>query len=123
MLSSSTTAVSHRDAVEPVPADHASLHPRRGGGGVAAATGAGGAPSTVSASPAPVLITEQQVIFATAAAGAASRIAATRRPWIVLIRQRLSAWSSTLREPRRSYPRLRSSYIEYAAMAREMERL
>ena len=123
MLSSSTTVVSHRDAFEPSPADHASLHPRRGGGGAGAATGAGDAPSTVSASPAPVLVTEQQVIFATAAAGAASRIAATRRPWIVLIRHRLSAWSSTQREPRRSYPRLRSSYIEYAAMAREMERL
>lgn len=123
MLSSSTAVVSHRDAVEPLPADHASLHPRRGGGGVAAATGAGETPSTVFASPAPVLITEQQVIFATAVAGAAPSTAATRRPWIVLLRQRLSAWSGTQRGPRRYYPRLRPSYIEYAAMAREMERL
>lgn len=102
MLSSSTTVVSHRDAVEPLPADHA---------------------STVFASPAPVLITEQEVMFATAVAGGAPPTAAARRPWIVLLRQRLSAWASTQREPRRHYPRLRPSYIEYAAMAREMERL
>ena len=123
MLSNPTTVASHRDAIEPLPADHASLRQPRGGGGVAAATGAGEAPSTASASPAPVLITEQEVIFATAVAGAARPAAATRRPWIVLLRQRLSAWSSTQREPRRYYPRLRPSYIEYAAMAREMERL
>lgn len=123
MLSNSTTVVSHRDAIEPLPVDHASLRPHRDGGGVAAATGAGKAPRTVSASPVPVLITEQQVIFATAAAGAAPPTAATRRPWIVLLRQRLSGWSSTQREPRRYYPQLRRSYFEYAAMAREMERL
>jgi hypothetical protein len=122
MLSSSTTVVSHRDAVEPLPADHASLHPHHGGGGMAA-TGAGEAPSTVFASPAPVLITEQEVMFATAVAGGAPPTAAVRRPWIVQLRQRLSAWASPQREPRRHYPRLRPSYIEYAAMAREMERL
>jgi hypothetical protein len=90
---------------------------------VAAATGAGETQSVVSASPAPVISTEQQVMFATAAAGAASHTGATRYHRIVLLWQRLSLWSSTQRQPRRYYPQLRSSYIEHAAMAREMERL
>ena len=118
MLSSPTTVASHRDAVEPLPADHASLHPPRGGGGVAAATAAGEAQNAVSASPAAVVITEQQVMFATAA-GAAP----IRRAWIVTLWQRMSQWTSAQREPRGYHPQLRPSYIEHAAMAREMERL
>ena len=74
------------------------------------------------AATAPVLLTEQQVIFATAA-GLVSRPAAIRRPWISRIWQRLSLHSDTQRQPRRHYPPLRASYIEHAAMARAMERL
>ncbi|ORW26134.1 hypothetical protein AWC19_05050 [Mycobacterium palustre] len=70
----------------------------------------------------PVLITEQQVMFATAG-GSAAHGAAARRGWIALLRQRVSLWSAGRREPPRHYPRLRPSYIERAAMAREMERL
>lgn len=123
MLSSPTAAASHRDAAEPLPADHASLQTPVMGGGVPAATGAGEALSTASASPEPVLITERQLLFATAAAGAAPETTAVRRGWIGLLWQRLSQRSASQREPRRDYPRLRPSYIENAAMSREMERL
>ena len=128
MLSSPATAASHRDAVEPIdprrrtPAGHAAPHTPIVGGGVAAATGAGEAQSLVTASPAPVLVTEQQVMFASAVTGAASPTAGVRQRWIVLVWQRLSLWSDTEQQPRRNYYR-RSSYIEQAAMAREMERL
>jgi len=129
MLSSPATAASHRDAVEPsdpsrpTPAGHASPHTPLVGGGVAAAPGAGEAQSLVTASPAPVLVTEQQVIFASAVTGAASSTSGVRQRWIVLVWQRLSLWSNTEQQPRRNYPYRRSSYIEQAAMAREMERL
>ena len=129
MLSSPATAASHRDAVEPsdpsrrTPADHASPDTPLVGGGVAAVTGAGAAESLVTASPAPVLITEQQVMFESAVAGAASPTAGVRQRWIVLVWQRLSLWSNTEQQPRRNYPYRRSSYIEQAAMAREMDRL
>lgn len=106
MLSSPTTTASQRDAVAPLES-----------------TGAGEAQSLVTASPAPVIITEQQVRFASAAVGVATHTAAVRRSWIVSLWQRLSAPPSHQREPRRSYPYYRSSYIEHAAMAREMERL
>jgi hypothetical protein len=123
MLSNPTAAASYRDAVEPLPAAHASLQTPLLGGGAPAATGAGEAQGTVPASPEPVLITEHQVMFATAAGGAAVHTVAVRRGWIVLLRQRLSRWSTSQREPRPYYARLRPSYIEHAAMAREMERL
>jgi hypothetical protein len=117
-------AASHQDADVPLeltahtPAGHASLQTP-----VEGAVDAGEAQSLVTASPAPVLITEQQVRFATAAVGAASNTAAIRQPWISLVWQRLSLRSSTHHEPRRVYPYRRSSYFEHAAMAREMERL
>ena len=123
MSSNPTAAASHRDAVEPLPADHTSLQTPFVGGGVSAATGAGEAQGTVPASPEPVLISEHQVMFATAAAGAASRTAVIRGGWIVLLWQRLSRWPTSQPEPRSHYARLRPSYIEHAAMAREMERL
>jgi hypothetical protein len=122
MLTNPTTVASHRDAVEP--SSHASLHAPLVGGGVTAATGAGETHSIVPTSPAPVLITEQQVRFATAAAGVGSHTAAIHHSWIVALWQRLSLSSSAHRPPRRRhYPQFRSSYIEHAAMAREMERL
>jgi hypothetical protein len=116
MLTSPTAAASRPDAIGPVLDDHASLQTPVLGGGVSAATGTGEALGIASASPEPVLITEQQVMFATAAAAAP-------RGWIVMLWQRLSLRSATRREPRRSSLRLRPSYIEHAAMAREMERL
>jgi hypothetical protein len=128
MLSSPNAVASHRGAValfesgRRTPAGHPSLHTPLVGGGVPAAMGAGETQSVISASPAPVLITEQQVMFATAA-GAAWRTAAIRRPWIVLLWQRLPLRPSTQHPPRRNYPPRRASYIEHAAMAREMERL
>jgi hypothetical protein len=127
MLSSPNAVASHRDAVAPSepsrrkPAGHASPHAPLMGGGVAA--GAGEAQTAIPASPPPVLISERQVMFATAAAGTAARTAVTRRPWLIVLRQRLSLRSDAERQPRRMYPPRRPSYIERAAMAREMERL
>lgn len=128
MLPGPNAVASHRGAVElfqsgrRTPAGHASLHTPLVGDGVPAAMGAGETRSVISASPAPVLITEQQVMFGTAAS-TAWRTAAIRRSWIVLLWQRLSRRPSTQHQPRRNYPPQRASYIEHAAMAREMERL
>ena len=127
MLSSPNAVASHRGAVHslnPVAARPPAMrhYTPLVGSGVPAARGAGETRSVISASPAPVLITQQQVMFATAA-GAAWRTAAIRRPWIVLLWQRLPLRPSTQHPPRRNYPPRRASYIEHAAMAREMERL
>jgi hypothetical protein len=127
MLSSSKTVAPHQDAAaafEPsrAPAGHVPPHLPHVGGGVVAAPGAGEAQRTTTASPVPVFISERQVMFATAAAGAASQTAQVRRPWLALLGQWLSPRSDAQREPRRYYA-LRPSYIERAAMAREMERL
>jgi hypothetical protein len=109
MLSSPKTVASHRDAVAPfgtgrrTPNGHASPH-------------------NISASSAPVLITEREVMFATAVAGVASQSAAVRRPWIIGLRQRLSLRCSTRRQLRRIYPPPRPSYIERAALAHEVQR-
>jgi hypothetical protein len=112
MLSSPRTVAPHHDAAALIQSSrthgsHVTPHTPHVGGGVVA----------------PVLITEHQVMFATAAAGVASRTAAVRRPWLILLWQRLSLRSGAPRRPRRHYPSLRPSYIEHAAMAREMERL
>jgi hypothetical protein len=78
-------------------------------------------------SPAPTLITEQQVAFATAAA--VPVWSPTVRWWAKAIHAVRAAASSTLRtsradarRPRSNYPQ-RSAYLENARMAREMERL
>lgn len=95
------------------PADHAASHTP-----VAAQ-----ADAAIPAPPSPVVITERQVMLATAAAGIAAQTAVTRRPWIVVVWQRLSLHSVDRRPPRRHYQSLRPSYIERAAMARAMDRL
>lgn len=106
MLTSPQTVASHWDGVAPFrasrrrPADHASPH-------------------NISASSAPALITEREVMFATAVA---SQSAAVRRRWIVGLRQRVSLHSSTQRRPRRMYPPPRPSYIERAALTHEVQR-
>lgn len=120
MLTTSTTVASHPNAT-PVTTGH--VPPDAPVLEVTAASGGGETQTLVPTSPAPVLITEQQVRFATAAAGSASQAAVIRRSWIVVLWQRLSAHSTAERQPRRYHPQARASYIERAAMAREMERL
>ncbi|HWS94488.1 MAG TPA: hypothetical protein VN306_18960 [Mycobacterium sp.] len=90
---------------------------------MAAATSAGEAQSAIPAPPAPVVITERQVMLATAAAGSSAQTAVTRRPWIIVLWQRVSLRFDTQPQPRGYYPHRRPPYIERAAMAREMERL
>ena len=131
MPSTPRTVASHRDAVTPfepsrrTPAGPASPHTPCVLGGKVAALSAGQAQRAIPASPPSVLISERHVMFATAAAGAASQTAANRRPWIILLWQRLSLHSGAQPQPqpRRHYPSPRPSYIERAAMAREIERL
>jgi hypothetical protein len=62
-------------------------------------------------------------MLATAAADTTAQTAATRSPRISLLWQRLSLRSATQHQPHRHYPSRRPSYLERAAMAREMERL
>lgn len=82
-----------------------------------------------AASPAPTLITEQQVVFATAAAAAAPVPSPTVRWWSKTSHAVRATASSMLRtsgvkapRPRSYYPR-HYVYLENARMAREMERL
>ena len=70
----------------------------------------------------PVLITEQEVLFATAAAVA---LQPARRRWTAIIGAALRAmFTSSTAEPRerRHYP-ARNDYLESSRMAREMHRL
>jgi hypothetical protein len=70
---------------------------------------------------APVLITEQEVVFSTAAAQAPSRARRRwlRRTWIAAIGRILRP----LPEPKSHYPRREPAYFEAARMSREMDRL
>ncbi len=83
-------------------------------------------PPTVEASPrAPVLITEQQVLFATAAA-VPLRPARTTPHWIQAIRAMLftaSVSSSNDARPKRRHYPPRNDFLEDSRMAREMFRL
>jgi hypothetical protein len=83
-------------------------------------------PAAVEAPPrTPVLITEQEVLFATAAA-APLQPARTGRGWLVALRAFLTAVleksDSDSRPKRRHYPS-RDDYLENSRMAREMLRL
>ncbi len=77
-------------------------------------------------SPAPVLITEQEVALGTAVA--LRPRPSTRRRWIAAIRGLLAAVEHALvaptedRPPRRDHPK-RYAFLENACMAREMDRL
>jgi hypothetical protein len=77
-------------------------------------------PSTVGT---PVLITEQEVVFATAAAGVPQPAKAGRR-WTEVIGALRAMVTSSTTEPRerRHYP-ARNDYLENSRMAREMHRL
>jgi hypothetical protein len=70
-------------------------------------------------SAAPVLITEQEVLFCTGAA-MLPRTASAQHRWIAAIR--VAAGSLHLPPPRQRYP-LDTGYFERARMAREMDRL
>jgi hypothetical protein len=73
-------------------------------------------------SPAPVLITEQEVMLGTAAATAGALPGTSTGGWIAVLR-RLFAPSADRRPARRHYPPRRPSWMEEACMAREMDRL
>jgi hypothetical protein len=69
-------------------------------------------------SPAPVLITEQEVMFGTRAA-LSTRVAAVHRRLFDAIRVAAAPPQS---RPRRHYP-IDTGYLEHSRMAREMDRL
>jgi hypothetical protein len=74
---------------------------------------------SVAAPPAPVLITEQEVLLGSAAAGA---LRANPRPrWILALRRVFSSSGWRVDEQRPYRPRC--SYLEDARMSREMHRL
>jgi hypothetical protein len=79
-------------------------------------------PVTEEVTRAPVLITEQEIVFSTAAA-VRVRPAETRRGLIAVLRGIFVNSTANAEKPRRHYPPRRDSYLEHAAMAREMHRL
>jgi hypothetical protein len=79
-------------------------------------------PRTEEVTQAPVLITEQEVLFSTAA-GARVRTAKTRHGLIAVLHGIFANSTANAEKPRRHYPPRRSSFVEHAAMAREMHRL
>ena len=79
-------------------------------------------PVTDEVTQAPVLITEQEVLFSTAPA-LRVRPAKTRRGLIAVLRPIFVKSSPGAEKPRRHYPPRHYSYLEHAAMAREMHRL
>nr|BBX79712.1 hypothetical protein MFLOJ_34990 [Mycobacterium florentinum] len=114
-------AVSPRDAAAPTQPSHRSTdHAPLAEAGAVAKPVAVHAQGHVATAPATVLITERQVMFATAA-GVAPRPVAAPRPRFVAFWHRLM--QSVEPRPPRKYPYTRPSYLEQAAMSREMERL
>jgi hypothetical protein len=79
-------------------------------------------PVTEEVTQKPVLITEQEVVFSTAAA-VRVRPANAHRGLIAVLRGIFVNSTATAEKPRRHYPPRRHSYLEHAAMAREMHRL
>ena len=70
-------------------------------------------------SPAPVLITEQEVVFGTAVALSSQRASRSRRLFAAI---RAAGSALRLPPPKQHFPQ-RSRYLEQARMAREMDRL
>ena len=68
------------------------------------------------------LIAEQEVVFSTAAA-VRVRPATTRRGLIAVLRGVFVDPTTNAERPRRHYPPRRDSFLEHAAMAREMHKL
>jgi hypothetical protein len=87
-----------------------------------------GEPILESATSAPVLVTEQEVVLATAAAAVRTR--PTTTPWwteatsvvLVAIHRMVAAVASGAGPARRHYPK-HYTFLEHACMAREMDRL
>ena len=79
-------------------------------------------PVTEVVTQAPVLITEQEIAFSTAAA-VRLRPAKTRRGLMAVLRGIFVNSTANEEKPRRHYPPRRSSFLEHAAMTREMRRL
>ena len=79
-------------------------------------------PVTDEVPQAPVLITEQEVLFSTAPA-LRVRPVKTRRGLIAVLRRIFVNSTPGAEKPRRHYPPRHYSYLEHAAMAREMHRL
>jgi hypothetical protein len=75
-----------------------------------------------AASPAPILITEQEVALSTAAAVPLPRTKRTRSI-IAALRAMFSSSPADARPAPRHYPSRRDAFLEQAAMAREMRRL
>jgi hypothetical protein len=75
---------------------------------------------TTQHGPTPVLVTEQEVVFATAAAISAP---ATPRRWLGTTLTAAIGGILTLPEPRPHYPRREPNYFEAARMSREMDHL
>jgi hypothetical protein len=93
--------------------------------GSTATPGIGAAPSAVGTtqrSPAPVLVTEQEVAFSTAAAISVPPATTRRRPGARLIAA-IGRIHITLPEPRPHYPRREPNYFGAARMSREMDHL
>jgi hypothetical protein len=84
-------------------------------------------PAPAVVRPAPILITEKEVLFSTAAAVPVRPTttrwwpAATRSFLTAMHEMLLTSWVDS-REPRRDFPR-RYEFLEYSCMAREMDRL
>lgn len=79
-------------------------------------------PVTNEVTQTPVLITEQQVVLSTAAA-VRIRPATPRRGLSAVLRGIFVNTTANAEKPRRHYPPRRDSFLEHAAMAREMHRL
>ena len=79
-------------------------------------------PVTDEVTQTPVLITKQEVVFSTAAA-VRVRPAKTRLGLIAVLRGIFVNSTANAEKPRRHSPPRRDSYLEHAAMAREMHRL
>ena len=79
-------------------------------------------PVTEEVTQTPVLIAEQEVVFSTAAA-VRVRPATTRRGLIAVQRGVFVDSTANAERPRRHYPPSRDSFLEHAAMAREMHKL
>ena len=91
-------------------------------GEVSPASGAGEGRACGGRSPAPVLITEHEVILCTASATTGA-LPATSTGGRIAALLRLFTPSPDRRPARRHYPPRRYSYVEAACMAREMDRL
>jgi hypothetical protein len=79
-------------------------------------------PVTEVVTQAPVVITEQGVVFSTAAA-VRLRPAKTRHGFTAVLRGIFVDSTANAEKPRRHHPPLRDSFLGHAAMAREMHRL